>query len=104
MAASQPTHTPTEDEQLGEKLFKDEEKREQRERTVSPELENQVVFPEHRLDPEITDAAFSLMMFQGAAGTKETSKDMRELIRGVESDGEAKRRQMLPPSSASWRI
>jgi hypothetical protein len=97
MAAPQPTHTRTKDEQL-------QETREQRERTVSPEPENRVAFPENRLDPEITDAALSLIMFQGTTETEETSLDMRELIRRVESDGEAKRRRIFPPSPASSRI
>jgi hypothetical protein len=97
MATPQPTHTRTKAEQL-------QETREQRERTVSPEPENRVAFPVDRLDPEITDAALSLIMFQGTTETEEISQDMRELIRRVESDGEAKRRQMFPPSPASSRI
>jgi hypothetical protein len=118
MAASQRTHARTEDEQLQERLVQYEinrrERQKRRERTVSPEPENRVKVPEDSLEPEITDAAFSLMVLAGNAETQETSKDMRELIRRVDADDQARvdRESMyrtgtaheLLPQSASWSV
>jgi hypothetical protein len=90
MAASQRTHARTENEQLQERLAQYEANRGRRQRrrelTVSPSPENRSNVPEDRLDSEIINAAYSLMMFSSNAETPETSKNMRELIRRIDAD------------------
>ena len=90
MAASQRTHARTEDEQLQERLAQYEANRGRRQRrrelTVSPSPENRPNVPEDRLDSEIINAAYSLMMYSSNAETPETSKNMRELIRRINAD------------------
>ena len=115
MAASQRTHARTEEEQLQERLAQHEanrrERQKRRERTVSPEPENRFKVPEDSREPEITDAAFSLMAL---AGNAETSENMRELIRRVDANDQARvERELmyrtgtvkeLLPQSAFWSV